>query len=131
MYNEKLSTFLEYLNDKEFAFFYNYRQPEFLENSKEIIEKHRRKRRLNELEIRKIIENQEIILNQKCPRCQGENFKEIIDFDVVISNNVPIEKKIHSRKCRICGYNSYKNKPLNFRMRINKLFGKYYWVELK
>lgn len=55
---------------------------------------------------------------------------EVIDLEVVISNNTPIEKKNHSRKCRICGYNSYKNKPLNFKMRVNKIFKKYYRVEL-
>ncbi len=131
MHKESLSTFLEYLSDVEFAFFYEYRSAEFLKNSKEIIEKNKRARRLNIIDIKRIVKNQEIILNQKCPRCQGENFKEIIDYDVVIVNNAPIEKKIHSRKCRICGYNSYKNKPLNFRMRINKLLGRYYWVELK
>ena len=131
MHKESLETFLEYLSDEEFAFFYKFRKPEFLKGSKEKIEKNRQKRRLTENEIDGLIEKQKIILNQKCPRCQGENFEEIIDYDVVISNNAPIEKKIHSRKCRICGYNSYKNKPLNFRMRINKILGKYYWVELK
>jgi len=130
MHKESLDTFVEFLSDLEFAFFYKYRMPEFLKDSKKIIENNRRKRRLTEIEISKLIKNQEIVLNQKCPRCQGENFMEVIDHEVVISNNTPIEKKIHSRKCRICGYNSYKNKPLNFKMRVNKIFGKYYWVEL-
>ena len=103
---------------------------EFLDGSKQIIEKHKLAKRLNDFEIRKIVNNQEVVFNDRCPRCQGLNYDQVTDIDVEISNNVAVERKVHSRRCRVCGYNALKNKPLNWKMRIRKLWYKDYWVEV-
>ena len=104
---------------------------EFLEGSKQIIEKHKLKKRLTDIEIKKMVDNQKVLFNDRCPRCQGLNNEEIVDFDVVMSNNVALERKIHSWRCRVCGYNPFKNKALNWKMRLRKLWHKDYWVEVK
>ena len=128
---ETLDTFLEFLSREEFAFFYTFRRMEFLEDSKEIIEKHKALKKLSESEIKSIVDNQKVIFNQNCPRCQAANFERITDYDIAIAANVPIEKHIHSRRCRICGYNAYKNNTLNWKMALRKLWNIEYWVEVK
>jgi type I restriction-modification system DNA methylase subunit len=104
---------------------------EFLDDSKKVIEKHRTLKNLSESEIEAIVSNQKVILNQNCPRCQAANFEQITDYEISMAQNIPFEKRIHSRRCRICGYNAHKNKPLNWKMALRKLWHKEYWEELK
>lgn len=101
-----------------------------MKNSLELIEREKEGRNLIDGEIKTKIDYS-VICNDRCLRCQSNNFQSIVDSKLKIHSYTAYEVEYHSRKCRICGYNAFKDKPLNFKIRFNKWIGKYYWKKLK
>jgi ribosomal protein L37E len=131
MKKENLQELLNSLSDRELAFFYRFREPEFMLESKKHIKSELHKRNLTEIRVKSLINAKENETKESCPRCQSENFIEVKDVELKIVKYDSYEIEINSRKCSVCGYNAYKNKAINWKVRINKWFGNYNWKRLK
>ena|SRR5690606_4764548 len=68
---------------------------------------------------------------ENCPRCDSRNFEEIKETELRTTKYGGYEVEINSRKCRICGYNPKIDKPINWKVRLNRFLGKYSWTKLK
>jgi len=119
------------MSDRELAFFFNYRRTEFMAESQNKIQLELQKRNLTEFKISELISISIEPTEENCPRCRSNNFMEITDTELRNTKYGGYEVEINSRKCRICGYNAQKDKPINWKVRMNRFFGKYNWKKLK
>ncbi|SNR74223.1 hypothetical protein SAMN04488009_3534 [Maribacter sedimenticola] len=119
------------MTDREIAFFFTYRQTEFMPESQEKVRTELKKRNLGNLQVMDLINQKVKISLDNCPRCQSSDFMQIKDTDLRSYGYGGYEVEINSRKCRICGYNAQKDKSLNWKVRLNKFLGKYNWTKLK
>ena len=119
------------MTDKEIVFFSTYRQAEFMPESQEKIKAELKKRNLEKSQVTDLINQSEKTTLDNCPRCQSSNFIQIKDTDLRSSGFGGYEVEINSRKCRICGYNAQKDKSLNWKVILNRFWGKYSWSKLK
>ena len=128
---ENLEEFLNSMTDREIAFFSTYRQTEFMPESQEKVRVELQKRNLTKAQVTDLINQSEKATLDNCPRCQSSDFMQIKDTDLRSSGYGGYEVEINSRKCRICGYNAQKDKSLNWKVRLNRFWGKYSWTKLK
>ena len=131
MKKEKLNDFLKKLTDKELAFFSKFRSKEFIPKSQYQIKSELKLRGLTDFNIINLIHDKSNLIEDNCPRCNSYNFDEIKDTEINLTDFGGYEIQINSRKCRICAYNPQKDKPINFRVRLNRFLGKYAWRKLK
>ena len=101
-----------------------------MKESKVKIESEKQNRNLSEERISELT-NYKITFDERYPRCQSEKFQKITDTRLETGTYSAYEVYIHSKKCRVCGFNPFKNKPLNFKMRMNQWLGKYSWRSFK
>ena len=128
---ERLEDFIQSLTDKELAFFYEYRRTEFIPQSQDKIRSELKNRKLTDTKISELIS---AVVNKElggCSRCSSNNFQEIKETELRSTSYGRYEVEINSWKCRICGYNPQKDKPINWRVRLNKFLGKYSWTRFK
>jgi hypothetical protein len=128
---DNLKEFLSNLNDKELAFFFKFRQNEFMPESQFKIQSEIKKRNLSDASISELTKEIEQINTDNCPKCGSTKFQEIIDTEIHTTNYGGYETEIVSRKCRICAYNAQKDKPINWSVKLNRFLGKYAWKRLK
>jgi len=83
---------------------------------------------LNIVELTKEIDQVEF---GNCPRCGSSNFQNIKETELRSTSYGGYEVEINSRKCRICAYNAQKDKPISWKVRLNRFLGKYSWKKLK
>lgn len=131
MKKESLTEFLQNLTDKELAFFSKYRRTEFMPESQEKIQSEIESRNLTELNITELTKPIEQMDLNNCHRCGSNLFQEIKKTELRSTRYGGYEVEINSRKCRICGYNPYVDKPLNWKVRLNRFLGIYSWKKLK
>ncbi len=124
---EELVQRIEQLNDREFAFFYYYRYPKFSAPSKKIIDSVRVSRYLDKSKIDKVVHEQVEIEEGHCLRCNSDHFHTESEVEphgrtVGFKSN---RRWILSDMCVVCGYNADRAKPISWRVRLGKIFGKY------
>lgn len=68
---------------------------------------------------------------ENCPRCGSNLFQEIKETELRSTKYGGYEVEINSRKCRICSYNPQMDKPINWKVRLDRFLGKYSWTKLK
>ncbi len=118
---------MDILSDRQLAFFWKFRSSEFMKESKDKILQELSKRKISSLSAEKLIDQKLETTNENCPRCQSVDFLEIKDRELRTRKYSSYEVEIISRKCRICGYNPYKDKALNCKVRWKKIRGRYHW----
>ncbi|WP_282122682.1 hypothetical protein [Algibacter mikhailovii] len=128
---ETLDDFLRNMTDMELAFFSKFRCKEFMPESQHIIQSEIKKRNITELNIAELTHDIGQVELENCPRCGSNKFQEIKDTELRATKYGGYEVEINSRKCRICSYNPQKDKPINWKVRLNKFLGKYAWKKLK
>jgi len=124
-----LADFIASLSDRQFAFFVRYRAKEFLIESKEIIANEFIRRSMSMESVEALTKRSKVVINENCPRCQSHDFFLEYDIQLIMSRYSSSEVKIWSKRCRICGYNAHRDKPLNFRVRLQRWLGRYSWRE--
>ncbi|MBC7000852.1 hypothetical protein [Cytophaga sp. FL35] len=131
MKKESLKEFLQNLTDREIAFFFKYRRTELMPESQEKIQSEIENRNLTDFalaELTKPIGETEL---ENCPRCGSNLFQEIKETELRSTKYGGYEVEINSRKCRICSYNPQMDKPINWKVRLDRFLGKYSWTKLK
>ncbi|WP_421823534.1 hypothetical protein [Flagellimonas oceanensis] len=131
MRKENLEDFLKHLTDKELAFFYRFRSKEFMPNSRDKILSELNRRNLTETQIDEMTEQAEQMSPGNCPRCGSSRLVEVKDTELRATKYGGYEVEINSRKCRICSYNAEKDQPINWKVRLDRFFGKFSWIKLK
>ena len=124
---------IEYLNglsDRQLAFFWKYRSSELMNESKIKIQNELDKRNISTSIAENLMNINLRVTNENCPRCQSIDFLEIKDRKLVSQKYTAYEIEIISRKCRVCGYNPYKDKALNWKVRWKKIRGRYHYKRL-
>jgi hypothetical protein len=124
---ETVADFIAGLSDKEFSFFVRFRASEFMRESKRVIAEELVRRNLTLETMNAFIQNQPVLVNENCPRCQGHNFFLERDRTLIATKYGSGEVDVFSNRCRICGYNPSRDRPLNFRVRLKKWLGSYSW----
>ncbi len=127
---DNLISLFEQMDDREFGYFYKYRLDEFMPKTKKRIEVERNIRQLSIDLINKTIQQNQIDPKKDCPRCYSNLKFEETDIVLVQTGEGGYQKYVHSFKCLVCGYNPFKHKPLNWKIRWNKFLGKYHRNEL-
>lgn len=97
-----------------------------MDKTQKLILEEKEKRGLSNADINAFVQNQKVILNDKCARCQSVHKFEETERVLIHSDSGSYEQEISSWSCIVCGFNAHKYKALNFRMRIHKFFNKYY-----
>lgn len=131
MKKEGLQEHLHDLTDKELAFFSKYRRKEFMPESQAKIQSELKNRNLTDSEIAELTTPVVQTELENCPRCGSRNFQEIKETELRATKYGGYEVEINSRKCRICGYNPEMDKPINWKVRLDRFLGKYSWTKLK
>ncbi len=131
MKKESLEDFLVKLTNKELAFFFQFRRTEFMPESQNKIHSELKSRNLTELKIAELTKPIGKTELENCPRCGSQIFQEIKETELRSTKYGGYEVEINSWKCRICGYNSRIDKPINWKIRLDRFLGKYSWTKLK
>lgn len=131
MKKESLEDFLQNLTDKELAFFSKYRRTEFMPESQAKIHSELKNRNLTDSKITELTKPVGQTELENCPRCGSSNFQELNETELRATKYGGYEVEINSRKCRICGYNPQMDKPINWKVRLDRFLGKYSWTKLK
>lgn len=131
MKTDNLHTFLKSLTDREFAFFFKYRRFEFMLESQEKIEGELSDRNLTEIQLTKLTTENKLNTFGQCPRCGANKFIEIAEVELHPTEFGGYEVEVNTRKCRVCAYNAQKDEAINWKVSLNKFFGKYRWKKYK
>ncbi|NOQ91575.1 MAG: hypothetical protein GQ552_02540, partial [Flavobacteriaceae bacterium] len=106
----KLKEFVEKLEDFELASFYKYRFSSFMDNSKKIILKEFRKRKMYESNLDEYLPNKEDIDKQKlesseiCPRCFSNEFYSASENESITYQYATIDYNMNYKTCLVCLY---------------------------
>ena len=112
-------------------FFFKYRRTELMQESQNKIHSELKSRSLSESQTTELLKQVGKVKSENCPRCGSHRFTEIKDTELRATKYGGYEVEINSRKCKICSYNPQKDKPINWKVRLNKFLGKYAWTKLK
>lgn len=124
----KLKEFVEKLENFELASFYKYRFSSFMDNSKKIILKEFRKRKMFESNLEEYFLNKEDIDKQKlesseiCPRCFSNEFYNENENESVTYQYATVDYTMNYKTCLVCLYSQDKEDHKNKRSGIRNLF---------